>query len=195
MGSPVRAGMVIWLITLRSALLKVSGSDSSSSSNLLPIFLMSPKLSTPLMPRMRGDDKFLKTVTCCIIFFPPHSIGKRYSPSGINGLPLAALASLIGVLIFVGLLLIGIALNLSVDIHVMLAPVSYSHLSFIIGHELISTIGLASSDSVTSLIFRTSLIDSLKHVCLKRLIIDGSPSGLVLSGGFGSGGMSFCSWC
>ena len=35
-------------------------------------------------------------------FFPPHSIGKRYTPSGIRTLPLAALA---GVWILQGLLL------------------------------------------------------------------------------------------
>ena len=52
--------------------------------------------------------------------------------------PMAALAALIGELIFIGLLLIGMDLNIDVEMHVMLAPVSYNHFSIIAGEELIS---------------------------------------------------------
>ena len=72
-------------------------------------------------------------------------MGKRYTPSGIKVSPLAAFAALIGEFIFVGLLLIGMDLNFDVDMHVMLAPVSYNHLSVIAGDELISIRGLLSS--------------------------------------------------
>ena len=70
--------------------------------------------------------------------------------------PLAALAALIGELIFVSLLLIGMDLNFDVDMHVMPASVSYNHLSVIAGEEFISIRGLLSSCLVTSLIFLIS---------------------------------------
>ena len=105
--------------------------------------------------------------------------------------PPAALAALYGVFNLLGLLLIGIDLNFSVDIHVILAPVSNNHCSVINGCELIGTIGLESSFDLTSLISSISWHINLTQVCLIRLIIFMSANGFGLSGGFGSGGTGF----
>ena len=111
-------------------------------------------------------------------------------PSGIKALPLAALASLFGVLIFVGLSLIGIDLNMRDDIHVMLAPVSnnHFHISAMLMPELSLIIGLMSCFSIMSLISSISRPASLTHVCLKSSMMEGSARG---SGGSGSGGIRF----
>ena len=51
-------------------------------------------------------------------------MGNRYTLLGIKESPLAAFADLTGAFNFVGLLLIGMDLNIDMDMHVMLAPVS-----------------------------------------------------------------------
>ena len=83
-------------------------------------------------------------------------------------------------------------LNFDVDMHVMLAPVSYNHFSVIAGEELISIRGLLSSCLVTSLIFLIFWSANFTQVCLIRVIIAGFPKG---SGSAGSGVDVHCSWC
>jgi hypothetical protein len=86
---------------------------------------------------MSKVDRFLNMCTSCTIFFPLPSMGKIYTPFGIRTDTPAALAGRLGMLIFIGLMLAGMGLNLLVDIHEILAPVSNNLSSVIAGYELI----------------------------------------------------------
>jgi hypothetical protein len=82
----------------------------------------------------------------------------------------------------VGRFWIGISLNCCKDINVSPAHVPNNHLLFIIGLEMISINGWASSLPNAPLISRTSLQANLMQVCCIMLTIDGFAR--MSSGGF-----------
>ena len=101
-------------------------------------------------------------------------------------LPSAAFASLIGMFSLLGFLPSGIVLNFSNDMQVMLAPVSYSHVSFVISPQVIGMKGLGSFVAVTSFISRISCLANFAQVLLIRLMMSSSSKG-GLSGGLSGG--------